>query len=98
MNEESALKTAGIGSFGEGKSGISTDRLFRVESGHSADYALEQAAILMNCVSKLTHHAMLEHDESMVCAAHYLSGMAKALIEDISHEMMSSLTPTTQRS
>lgn len=84
------IRTAGVGSFGE--------RLFRVESGHSADFALEQAAILMSCVNKLTHHAMLEHDESMVCAAHYLSGMAKALIEDIAHTMMGNLNPTTRPS
>ncbi|MNM63906.1 hypothetical protein D3C81_752820 [compost metagenome] len=37
----------------------------------------------MGCVNKLTHQVMLEEDEAMACAAHFLSGMAKALVEDL---------------
>ncbi|CAK9887521.1 MULTISPECIES: DUF3077 domain-containing protein [Pseudomonas] len=85
MNDDhaSVLKTIGVGTFGEGPSGKTTERLFRVEPGHSADFVLEQAALLMGCVSKLTHQAMIEEDEAMACAAHFLSGMAKALVEDL---------------
>ncbi|MNN84981.1 hypothetical protein D3C81_2022050 [compost metagenome] len=42
----------------------------------------------MNCVSKLTQHVLFEQDEAMICAAHYLSGMAKAMVEDLAHGMM----------
>lgn len=89
MSEDraSVLKTIGVGTFGEGQSGKTTERLFRVEPGHSAEFVLEQAALLMGCVSKLTHQVMIEEDEAMVCAAHYLSGMAKALVEDVVHGM-----------
>ncbi|MCE5985213.1 DUF3077 domain-containing protein [Pseudomonas sp. LF19] len=85
MNDDhaSVLRTIGVGTFGEGPSGKTTERLFRVEPGHSAGFVLEQAALLMGCVSKLTHQVMIEEDEAMVCAAHFLSGMAKALVEDL---------------
>lgn len=85
MSEDRAsdLKTIGVGTFGEGQSGKTTERLFRVEPGHSAEFVLEQAAMLMGCVSKLTHQVMIEEDEAMACAAHFLSGMAKALVEDL---------------
>ncbi|SDQ38649.1 Protein of unknown function [Pseudomonas sp. UC 17F4] len=85
MNEDRAsiVKTIGVGTFGEGPSGKTTERLFRVEPGHSVEFVLEQAALLMGCVNKLTHHVMIEENEAMTCAAHFLSGMAKALIEDL---------------
>ncbi|UVL55584.1 DUF3077 domain-containing protein [Pseudomonas sp. B21-035] len=85
MNDDhaSALKTIGVGTFGEGPGGKTTERLFRVEPGHSVEFVLEQAALLMGCVSKLTHHVMIEDSEAMTCAAHFLSGMAKALVEDL---------------
>lgn len=94
MNEDSiegrisGLKTIGIGVFGEGERGKAAEQLFRVEPGHSADFVLEQATMLMRCVSKLTKEMLFEQDEAMVCAAHYLSGMAKALVEDLAHGMM----------
>lgn len=94
MNKDSiegstaGFKTTGVGVFGEGASGLTTDRLFRVEPGHNADFVLEQAALLMGCVSKLSHNAWFEQDEAMVCAAHFLSGMAKALVEDLAFGMM----------
>ncbi|MEG1041053.1 MAG: DUF3077 domain-containing protein [Pseudomonas sp.] len=60
----------------------------RVEAGHDAQFVMEQAALLMGCVSKLTQHVLFEQDEAMVLAAHYLSGMAKALVEDVAHGMV----------
>lgn len=87
----STHKTAGIGTFGEGEHGHSTHRLFRVEPGHNAAFALEQSALLMNCVHRLTLHAGLEHDGALIWAAHYLSGMAKALVDDVSHTMLDQL-------
>ncbi|MCW2269730.1 hypothetical protein D3C77_545010 [compost metagenome] len=85
MDKRMELGTTGVGTFGEGRSGTSTDRLFRVEPGHSAEFVLEQAAVLMGCVNKLSHHLQFEQDEAMRCAVHYLSGMAKALIDDLGH-------------
>lgn len=80
-------KTIGVGTFGEGEEGASAERLFRVQPGHTADFALEQAAMLMSCVYKLTQQAGLQQDGSLIWAAHYLSGMSKALVEDVAHAM-----------
>jgi len=94
MNEDliesrtSNFKTLGVGVFGEGASGNAAEQLFRVEPGHSAEFVLEQATLLMSCVNKLTQHMLFEQDESMICAAHYLSGMAKALVQDLAHGML----------
>ncbi|WP_422422815.1 DUF3077 domain-containing protein [Pseudomonas sp. GZD-222] len=91
MNE--SFKTTGVGVFGEGASGNAAEQLFRVEPGHSAEFVLEQATLLMSCVNKLTQHMLFEQDESMICAAHYLSGMAKALVQDLAHGMMVKCSP-----
>lgn len=80
-------QTIGVGTFGEGEEGSSAERLFRVQPGHSADFALEQAAMLMSCVYRLTQQAGLQQDGSLIWAAHYLSGMSKALVEDVAHAM-----------
>ncbi|MEG0859615.1 MAG: DUF3077 domain-containing protein [Pseudomonas sp.] len=82
------IKTCGLGSFGEGIGGRIEDRLFRITAGHDAQYALEQSSMLMSCVYKLTLQAGLDQDDTLAWAAHYLSGMAKALVEDVAHVMM----------
>lgn len=87
-----SLKTVGAGTFGEGEGGPGADRLFRVQPGHAADFVLEQAAMLLTCVYKLTLQAGIQQDGSMIWAAHYLSGMSKALVEDLAHAML----PETQ--
>ena len=45
--------------------------------------------MLLNCVYRMTLEAGVEHNGDMVWGAHYLSGMAKALVEDVAHGMMS---------
>lgn len=82
------LKTSGVGTFGEGVGGKIADRLFKVTPGHDADYALEQASVLLDCVYKMTLDAGVEGNGQMVWGVHYLSGMAKALVEDVAHGMM----------
>ena len=82
------LKTTGVGTFGEGIGGHGDDRLFRVTPGHDAEYALEQASVLMDCVYRMTLQSGVERDDILVWAAHYMSGMAKALVEDVAHGMM----------
>jgi hypothetical protein len=52
--------------------------LFKVLPGHDAEYALEQAGVLLNCVSHMTLEAGVEHIGDMVWGAHCLSGMAKS--------------------
>jgi hypothetical protein len=42
----------------------------------------------MSCVHRLTLQAGIEPDGALIWAAHYLSGMAKALVEDVSHTML----------
>ncbi|MBH3426184.1 DUF3077 domain-containing protein [Pseudomonas alkylphenolica] len=79
----SGFKTSGVGTFGEGEGGAGAVRLFRVEAGHSAGYVLEQASVLIDCVHKLTLQAGIEQDGTSAWAAHYLAGMAKALVEDL---------------
>lgn len=85
------LRTLGVGTFGEGEGGLCAERLFRVQPGHTADFALEQAAMLISCVYKLTQQAGIEQDGSLIWAAHYLSGMSKALVEDVAHSMLTEL-------
>lgn len=82
------LKTSGIGTFGEGVGGKIADRLFKVTPGHDAVYALEQASVLLDCVYSMTLDAAVEENGRTVWAAHFLSGMAKALVEDITHGLM----------
>ncbi|CAG8871031.1 hypothetical protein PS627_04246 [Pseudomonas fluorescens] len=82
------LKTTGIGTFGEGVGGKIADRLFKVQPGHDAEYALEQASVLLDCVYNMTLDAGVDGNGQMVWGAHYLSGMAKALVEDVAHGMM----------
>lgn len=81
------LKTSGIGTFGEGLGGTIADRLFKVTPGHDADYALEQATVLLDCIYKMTLEAGVEGGGRFVWETHYLSGMAKALVEDVAHGM-----------
>ena len=87
-NTKTVTKTCGIGSFGEGPEGKTGPRLFRVQAGHDGDYAIEQAMLMVNCVYKLTYEASIEPSEMHIYAAHCISGMAKALIEDIAHGML----------
>lgn len=81
------LTTCGIGHFGEGGDIGMEEPLFRVVAGHSLDHAVEQATVVMCAVHKLTDMAMMETDQlpTLLTAMHYLSGMAKALAQDVNH-------------
>ncbi|MBA1200665.1 DUF3077 domain-containing protein [Pseudomonas capeferrum] len=79
----STLQSIGVGTFDEGADESIGHRLFRVVPGHDLDYVLEQSLLMMGCVYKLTREASLAPDDTLVLAAYYLSGMAKALIEDM---------------
>lgn len=90
MDEDSrsGLKTLGVGTFAEGEGGVGAGRLFRVEPGHGAGFVLEQVSSMMGCAHHLTLHAGLEQDARSAWAAHYLLGMAKALVEDVAYAMV----------
>lgn len=72
--------TPGIATCGEGEK---SPDLFRVAQGIPLDYALEQASVMMGCVHRLTFVGVMEKDETLVWAAHLLSGMGRALVEDV---------------
>ena len=74
--------------FGEGVGGKIADRLLKVTPGHNAKYALKQASVLFDCVYKMTLDAGVDGNGKMVWGAHHSIGMAKALVEDIAHGMM----------
>jgi len=84
------IETIGIGAFGPSGVANLSEPLFRVVAGHSMNHALEQSTLLLSCVDQLTDLAMVEVDEAgtLLCAAHYLSGMAKALVQDVCHGLM----------
>ncbi|MFT0866340.1 DUF3077 domain-containing protein [Pseudomonas sp. CAM1A] len=84
------LATTGVGHFGEGAEVGVQDPLFRVVAGHPLDHAVEQATVLMCAVHKISDLAMVETDHlpTLLTAVHYLSGMAKALAQDVNHGLM----------
>jgi len=59
-----------------------TQPLFRIEPGIPCQAAREQASELMGYVRDMTLTGVMEGDEKLIWAAHYLSAMAKALLED----------------
>ncbi|HKS13549.1 MAG TPA: DUF3077 domain-containing protein [Pseudomonas sp.] len=81
MSEESKKKvTPGLAKFAEGEG---TPDLFQVAQGVSLDYALEQASVMMGCVHRLSFVGVMDKDDTLVWAAHLLSGMGRALVEDV---------------
>ncbi|MGE6823856.1 DUF3077 domain-containing protein [Pseudomonas soli] len=84
------LTTAAVGHFGEAGEEGGQDPLFRVVAGHSMDHAVEQATVLMCAVHKISDLAMTEADHlpTLLTAVHFLSGMAKALAQDVNHGLM----------
>ncbi|UBM24713.1 DUF3077 domain-containing protein [Pseudomonas sp. p1(2021b)] len=58
--------------------------LMRVMPGIPVSVALEQASIMQDCVRYLTLESALAEQggSNLMWAAHYLSGMAKALMDD----------------
>ncbi|HWD30262.1 hypothetical protein D3C77_481690 [compost metagenome] len=57
--------------------------LFRINAGIPCDYALEQASLVLKCVHTLILSGVLDEDGELMWAAYYLSGFAKAIIDDV---------------
>ena len=82
MNSSPAIHTVGGASFG--KYNALNQRLFSVNAGVSAEEALQHASLLLNCVNTLSFlGAVGDGNEEARWASHYLSEMAKAIIDDV---------------
>lgn len=73
-------KTAGVTGFGYGDNG---KPLFRLEAGHDAKLALEQASAIMTCVRRMTLLAATDGEADLGWAAHLFSDMVKAIMDDV---------------
>lgn len=65
-----------------------TQPLFRIEPGIPCEYAREQASELLGYVRDMTLAGVMDSDEKLIWASHYLSAMAKALLDDAELGMM----------
>ena len=82
MSSSPTIHTVGGASFG--KYNALNQRLFSVNSGVSAEEALQHASLLLNCVNTLSFlGAVDDGNDAMRWASHYLSEMAKAIIDDV---------------
>ncbi|MFZ5936030.1 hypothetical protein BGP84_22335 [Pseudomonas putida] len=72
--------TVGKTTFFQGEN--QTHPLFRIEPGIPCRDAREQASELMGYVRELTILGLMEEKPMMIWASHYLSAMAKALMDD----------------
>ncbi|MGE7991735.1 DUF3077 domain-containing protein [Pseudomonas sp. NPDC089554] len=57
-------------------------KLFRVEPGNCADHALEQASVLLDSARRASFIGVMDNEPVLVWASHFLSEMAKALVDD----------------
>ena len=82
MNVSPLIKTVGGATCGT--CNAENQRLFSVIAGVSGEEALQHASLLLNCVNTLSYlGAMDDGHETMRWASHYLSEMAKAIIDDV---------------
>lgn len=82
MSSSPVIHTVGGASFG--KYNAMNQRLFSVNAGVSAEEALQHASLLLNCVNTLSFlGAVDDSNEALRWASHYLSEMAKAIIDDV---------------
>lgn len=73
-------KTVGVTCFGYGTGDAP---LFRVEPGQDAILALDQASAMLQCVRRMTLLAATDGEADLGWAAHLLSDMAKAIMDDM---------------
>ncbi len=59
-----------------------THPLFRIEAGIPCHAAREQASELMGYVRDLSIEGLMEDKPQLLWASHYLSALAKALLDD----------------
>nr|WP_314478523.1 DUF3077 domain-containing protein [uncultured Pseudomonas sp.] len=66
-----------------------THPLFRIEPGIPCQDAREQASELMGYVCHMVIKGLMEGDQKLLWASHYLGAMAKALLDDAELGVMS---------
>ncbi|CAM3723009.1 hypothetical protein CCOS865_02830 [Pseudomonas reidholzensis] len=59
-----------------------TQALFCIEPGIPCQHAREQASELIGVVRELTITGVMEDNPQLIWASHYLSALAKALMDD----------------
>jgi len=59
-----------------------TQPLFCIAPGIPCQSAREQASELMGYVRDMTLTGLMDGDQKLIWASHYLSGLAKALLDD----------------
>ncbi|WP_296235239.1 DUF3077 domain-containing protein [Pseudomonas sp. UBA4617] len=80
MTTEDTQFTVGKTTFYQGENG--THPLFCIGPGIPCRDAREQSSELMGYVRELTITGLMDEKPMMICAGHYLSAMAKALMDD----------------
>lgn len=76
------IHTVGGASFG--KCNVQNQHLFSVNAGILGEEALQHASLLLNCVNTLSFLGAIDDgNDAMRWASHYLSEMAKAIIDDV---------------
>lgn len=85
-DESNEKTTVGKTTFYQGEN--QTHPLFRIEAGIPCKSAREQASELMGYVRELTIVGLMDEKPMMIWAAHYLSALAKALMDDAELGMM----------
>ncbi|CAM4060510.1 hypothetical protein CCOS865_02629 [Pseudomonas reidholzensis] len=78
--EETPNTTVGKTKFYQGEG--MTQPLFCIEPGIPCQHAREQASELLGVVRELTITGVMEDNPQLVWASHYLSALAKALLDD----------------
>lgn len=72
--------TVGLTGFGYGDG---DKPLFRVEAGHDAKLAMEQASAMMACAKRMTLLAATDGEADLGWAAHLMCDMIKAVMDDV---------------
>ncbi|MCT8164447.1 MULTISPECIES: DUF3077 domain-containing protein [unclassified Pseudomonas] len=80
MDDTSRSFTVGKTKFYQGEN--QTQPLFCIEPGIPCQYAREQASELMGCARDMSIAGVMDDKPQCVWAAHYLSALAKALLDD----------------
>ncbi|QJQ21295.1 DUF3077 domain-containing protein [Pseudomonas sp. SK] len=86
MPTEETKCTVGQTTFYQGAN--QTHPLFRIEAGIPCQSAREQASELMGYARDLTLDGLMENKPQLIWASHYLSALAKALMDDAELGMM----------
>ena len=86
MTTEDGKTTVGKIKFYQGEQ--RTQPLFCIEPGIPCQYAREQASELMGYVRDMTISGLMDEKPQLIWASHYLSALAKALLDDAELGMM----------